>query len=53
MDTFKVLVLGAFGIVAIMIVTAAITMVAPYVAALSVLGFIIWAVTRGSSDSEE
>lgn len=45
----KILLIGIFGLVAVMMITAAIHLVAPYVAALTVLGFILWIFTRGKS----
>lgn len=42
MTTAKILLLGIFGVMAVMIITAAIHLVAPYMAALVVLGFLFW-----------
>jgi hypothetical protein len=49
MNKAKILLIGIFGLVAVMMITAAIHLIAPYVAALSVLGFILWIFTRGQS----
>lgn len=42
----EILIIGIFSIVAVMILTAMITMIAPYVAALLVLMTVLWLVTR-------
>lgn len=46
MSTLKILLIGIFAVVAVMIITAAIHMIAPYVAALVVGGAILWLVIK-------
>lgn len=50
MSTTKILLMGIFGVLAVMIITAAIHLVAPYVAVLAVLGFFLWLFTRGGPE---
>lgn len=41
-----VVLVGSFGVLAVMVLTAAIHLVAPYVALLTVLSFLLWFLSR-------